>query len=413
MMRREKFEIAAIALFSFVLHLVAIDPTFNGPDAESNFMFAKRGQDWEWWLDPGAFWNNLFPMGYGSFLAVATRFTGGNFFPIQVLMAALGTSLALAGWLLTRHISKPARILTLAAIGLSPAVVWLARTNGYEIFLATLVTYSLTLLWWNGGQPPEARGLIVRAVPATAGLLMGLAMLTQGKVVVLMLTLGWLARRWGRRQFIAFIGSSAVFPAIWAFRNWKVLGNPYPFNSSSEIVIWMGNNWTTKTGEYQVIPPPLPEGMSSYYEASIRFIVSQPEMAYTLFLRRMAHLLEPVYFYPDLGQPAIMTIALHALLIVLSGIGVLLFAAYLFGRIWVGPPVLPKVGGIALFVMSFVLVHLPFATETRHLKPVVPTALAVAIPTAVALVDVIRQRKSSLSSSSTEPTEEPRNAGLA
>lgn len=386
-------EIAIIVVVLFAataLHLVLLDPEFNGPDARSNFVFAVDGQDWSYWLDPDAFLQYLFPMGYGSFLAVVTKVSGGSFLLVQIIQIAMGLSMAVMGWFLTRNISRSVRVATLVVVAFSPAVLWLSLNNGYEILISFFMMFSVSLLWGYGGTPPSGRSFFIRILPSLAGISMGLGMLSQGKIIVIMPVLAYLAWRWGRGQMIAFIGFSAVLPLLWGIRNYFVLGRWNPFNSSSEVVIWMGNNWTTKTGDYVQKPPPLPPGFSNFYEASAYFVVSQPERAYELLLFRMARLLQPSYLYPDFGSLKGANIALHFSLIAISVIAILIFAAYIFGRLWTSPPAIPSVGPLAVLVMLFVLVHIPFATEIRHLQPIVPIALCVVVPTAAILFSRIK-----------------------
>jgi hypothetical protein len=391
--RRELLLVCLIFSVSVAIHLLVLDPAFNGPDAISNFQFARDGQDWSYWLDRDAFLGNQFPMGYGTFLALMTKLTGGNYLPIQLIQIGLGLALAVCGWLLTRHISRLARLATLAAIAFSPAVFWLSQSNGYEILLAFFITAALAILWGCGGVPPDTGTLLRRFGPGLAGLLMGLSMLCQGKTIVLVPILVYLALRWGRLQAAAFLLLATLPLALWGLRNQFVLRTWDPFNSSSGVVIWMGNNGSTETGGYVQYPPPLPPEFTSPIAASVNFVISQPEAAYALFLRRMVRLIEPIYQYPDFGGVRGANIALHVILIGLSILGVLLFALYLFGRVWVSSPVIPLVGPLAAFVMTFVLVHIPFATETRHLKPIIPVALAVAIPTGIALIRRARRTR--------------------
>lgn len=396
--RRYELWIASIALsVSLIIHWILIDPTFNGPDATSNFQFAKLGQQWSWWLDPSAFNNYLFPMFYGTFFALVTKVTGGSFFLVQLLQIGMGLVLAIYGWFLTRHISVPARLLTLIAIAFSPSVFGLVRMNGYEILLSFLVTTSVVLLWGHGGSPSVTiRRPLKYLISVGAGFSFGFAMLTQGKVIVLMPILGWLAWKWGKAAFILF-NTTAFAPVLaWAIRNKFVLDTWNPFNSSSGIVIWMGNNPYTKTGEY-LVDPPKPPPNESVYSGAINFVIDQPEMAFTLMLRRMVRLFEPTYIYLVPNEPSILQSILHVVFMLTALTGLLYFLLYLFGRAWVSPTQIPKVGALAAIVVLFFMVHLPFATETRHLKPIVPIALAVAVPTFVVLTQrFLRKRRSIL-----------------
>ena len=392
---RREIWIAATALaISLVIHLTLIDSAFIGPDARSNFQFAVLGQNWSWWLDPTAFHNYQFPMFYGTFFALVTKLTGGSFFLVQLLQIGMGLMLAIYGWLLTRHISVQARLLTLIAIALSPSVFGLVRMNGYEILLGFLVTTSVVLLWGFAGSPISVKISRKLLMTGGAGITFGLAMLTQGKVIVLVPVLGWLAWKWGKSSFILF-GSLALAPVLaWSVRNRFVLDRWNPFNSSSDIVMWMGNNPFTKTGEYLVNPPMPPEG-ESLYGGAIKFILNQPEMAFTLLLRRMVRLFEPAYIYLAPNEASIFQSFLHVIFMFTALIGLIFFLLYLFGRAWVAPPQIPKVGALATIAVIFFLVHLPFATETRHLKPIVPIALAVAVPTFVVLTQRFMTKRGS------------------
>jgi len=390
--RKEVFGLTLVLLTALGVQLWFRDPVFNGPDAISNFKFAVSGQDWNYWFEPDAFLHYLFPMGYGSFLAIVTRFTGGSYFPIQLIQIGLALSMAWMGWLLTRHISRVARVATFVVIALSPAALWLARTNGYEILISFFMMLSLTLLWGVGGQPHATKSILQRCFPALAGLAIGLCMLCQGKTIIVLPVLIYLVARWGKVQTWLFLTVAAIPPVLWGIRNHFVLGTWNPFNSSSEVVMWMGNNWTTQTGGYVQVPPPLPAEYSGFYEASLNFIVTQPEKAYELLLFRMARLLEPTYIYPDFGGIKGANLVLHFTSIAFAIVAVLTFAAYVFGRLWAGPPTLPAVGPIAVMVLLFALVHIPFATETRHLQPIVPIALAVSVPTLILLLQKRRIR---------------------
>ena len=70
------------------------------------------------------------------------------------------------------------------------------------------------------------------------------------------------------------------------------------------------------------------------------------------------------------------------------------FVAYVFGRIWTGPPTLPKVGARAAFYLLFMAAHLPFLAEARFGNPLEPILAAVAVPTLFYLVTQLRARTS-------------------
>jgi hypothetical protein len=387
-----------VIVFALAIHLLILDPTFNGPDAISNFKFAEYGQDWGYWWNPDAFWGYQFPMGYGTFLALVAHVTGGSLVLAQYIQILLALAMAPLAWFITRHLGKTVRLVTFASIALSPSVFWLARSNGYEILISFFMIAAVAALWGLGGTPPVTRNKFQRALPTLAGISMALCMMCQGKTIIVIPVLLCLAWKWGRLQAGLFIVFSFSLPLLWSIRNHLVLDRWNPFNSSSDIVFWMGNNPTTKAGEYVISPPPLPSGFTSYYSAGLDFIFNQPERAYSLLLIRMARLIEPTYFYPDWSSVKGANVVFHLFMILLSVIGAALFMAYLMGRLWIRPPAIPAVGPIAILVVLFVLVHIPFATEVRHTKPIVPLALCVAMPTLIYLFRRIRSRKTFVSS---------------
>ncbi len=384
---------SVVIVVAAAIHLLVLDPAFNGPDAISNFKFAQLGQDWGYWWNPDAFWGYQFPMGYGTFLALVAHVTGGSLLLAQYIQILLALAMAPLGWFITRHMGKTVRLVTFVSIALSPSVFWLARDNGYEILISFFMLASVAALWGFGGIPPANRTKFQRTLPSIAGISMSLCMMSQGKTIIVMPVLLYLAWKWSKTQALLFMAFSFSLPLVWAIRNHFVLGRWNPFNSSSDIVFWMGNNPTTKTGEYVISPPPLPSGFTSYYSAGLDFIFNQPERAYSLLLIRMVRLIEPTYFYPDWSSVKGANVVFHLFMILLSVIGAALFMAYLMGRLWIRPPAIPPVGPIAILVVLFVLVHIPFATEVRHTKPIVPLALCVAMPTLVYLVRRIRSRK--------------------
>ena len=215
---REIMTLVTMAAASLVLQLFIIDAEFNGPDATSNFQFAELGQDFGYWLDPSAFWGYLFPMGYGSFLALATRVTGGNYLPIQVLQIMMGLSLAYLGWLLTRNLGSLIRSMTFIAIAFSPATIVLARMNGYEIFLGFFIMLSFTLLMtWNPGSR-------IWLLASSSGVFIGLAMMFQGKSIILIPLFVYIYLRRFKKGLWLFLSTAFILPLLWSIRNHFVIG---------------------------------------------------------------------------------------------------------------------------------------------------------------------------------------------
>ncbi len=84
----------------------------------------------------------------------------------------------------------------------------------------------------------------------------------------------------------------------------------------------------------------------------------------------------------------------HSFSFLLSFLILFAFAAYVFGRVWTGPPTLPKVGARAAFYLLFMAAHLPFLTEARFRTPLEPVLAAVAVATLFYLVTQLRARTS-------------------
>ncbi len=147
-------------------------------------------------------------------------------------------------------------------------------------------------------------------------------------------------------------------------------------------------------------PPPVSIepilGLDIYASNALSFYLTQPEAAFALILRKTARLLEPVFIYPSpeffVGQ----SVLIHWFTIAMTIVVLVLFAAFVFGRLWVRPPTIPAVAPIAAFALLFGLVHLPFLAEPRFRVPVEPLLICVAVPTLFALV--IRYRRTARTS---------------
>ena len=382
--RAEATTMGIILGVAIVLGFIMRDPNFNGADAVSYNTFALDAQDWSYWLDPQAFYETYFPMGYPSLLALAVKLSPGSYWAPQVISILLIPVLCLIGWVLTSHISRAARLTTMGAIAISPSVIWMSQNNGYEMLVSFLACSAFAIAW--KGPRLGSTSLLVRCGgPVIAGLFIGTAVLTEAPALAFVPLLAYLTFAWGRVQGLFFVSSAAILPAIWTLRNIVILGRWSPLSTNGPLVFWHGNNGVTTTGGVQEALIPPPPGTTTLTDAAITFILSQPEAAYSLLLRRVMRLLEPTYMYRDISDVAGVNLLPHVYAIAFSAVGILLFVAYSFGRLWVGPPTLPRVGPAAVFVLSFFAFFLPFQSEPRYLAPVVPVALAVAVPTAFAL----------------------------
>ena len=332
-------------------------------------------------------------MGYPSFLAIIFKVFGFNLRLVQILQVFMALSLPIFAWLLTRHTTPRIRISTLIVVAISPATFFIAHLGGYEILLSWFMCLSLVILWGVGGRPNGPRIWRNGFAGICAGLALGLAFMAQNKALIVVPVLIYLALKWGWPTISAFIVGLCVPVAIWAYRNSLVLGSFSPFGKNAEINAWIGNNPNVTTGGFME-PPPLPPGASSYWNATVNFWASQPEFTFQILGRKIARLLEPAFIYPEYQLPTGSTLLLHTFSFLLSLLILFAFSAYVFGRVWTGPPTLPKVGALAAFYLLFLAAHLPFLAEARFRTPLEPVLAAVAVPTVFYLVAQLRPKTS-------------------
>lgn len=261
----------------------------------------------------------------------------------------------------------------------------MSTQNGYEIIISFCMMLPLALLLYirNDSKMHLANQAALVSISA---LIYGIGFLFQAKIIVVLpiyIIILW--RKGILLKFLLIVFS--LIPAVaWGVRNKFVLGTWSPASSNSGMSLWLGNNPTAITGELLVNPPPLPPQYSSINEAVLDFFLTQPEKWYGLQLRKIARLLEPTYLYPDSRIIPAQDALIQYSVIAFSVVGILTFALYVFGRLWIKPPAIPPVGFSALIVIVFFLVHFPFLAEQRYLAPIVPIALTVAVPTAICLI---------------------------
>ena len=315
---------------------------------------------------------------------------------VQYVQILLDLTLAPLAWLITRHISIPVRLVTFTAVALSPSVIWAGQNAGYEVLLSFLLCLSLACIWGRGGAPSGNRYWLGGLACTISGLAFGSAFLVQNKVIILLPISILLALRWGRWNLGAFCALALLAPAAWAIRNIAVAGTFSPMTRNASMNLWIGNNPLQTTGGFMEPPPVSIEpivGMDIYASNALNFFITQTEAAFALILHKAARLVEPVFIYPSPGVFAWQSALIHWLTIAMSIVVLVLFVAFVFGRLWVRPPVIPEVGPIAAFVLLFVLVHLPFLAEPRFRVPVEPLTIAVAVATLFALFARYRRNR--------------------
>ena len=382
--RWERALIAGIVLSSLLLQLLVLPSSFSGPDSANFLRMVSALQTPGFWSDPAAFDGNYWSVGYSTMLAIMMEVASGEVALVLGLQACLSSGLSLIAYSLAHRLGPVKRVAAAALVAFSPTTWWMARNGGYELALSLALCASVMVLWGAGTAPLGPRWWRAGGAAVTAGLLFGLAVLIQSKVVLLAGILGWLAWRWGGRSLTGFLVSTALVLAPWSVRNSIVLGNPSPLNSNGPVNFWIGNNPAATTGGFME-PPPTPAG-ADFVSAGLQFLLSQPEASFALALRRAARLLEPTFVYPEslASTPAMLFI--HWWAILLSSFGALGVAAFAIGRLWLGRDRMPPVGALTGFCLLFYALHLPFLAEPRFMAPIIPVVIVVAVATWPALV---------------------------
>ncbi len=395
----EGIVLAAVLVLSLLIQLLLLPDDFVGPDYVTYLAQGQQARSAALWFDPTALDSNYWPIGYPAFLALVLNIFGGSLQAVQYVQVGLALTLAPLAWLMTRHLSIPVRMVTFTAVALSPSVIWAAQNAGYEVLLSFLLCLSLACVWGRGGVPSGNRYWLGGLACGISGLAFGSAFLVQNKVIIAIPVLIFLAVRWGRWNLGAFCSLALLAPAGWAIRNLVVTGAFSPITRNASMNLWIGNNPVQTTGGFMEPPPVSIEpilGLDIYASNALSFYLTQPEAAFALILRKTARLLEPVFIYPSpeffVGQ----SVLIHWFTIAMTIVVLVLFAAFVFGRLWVRPPTIPAVAPIAAFALLFGLVHLPFLAEPRFRVPVEPLLICVAVPTLFALV--IRYRRTARTS---------------
>jgi len=382
MRRRQPYLwVLAILIASLAIQFLIFPQHFTGPDTRKYLEIALLQQDGaSFWSFPEAFNYNYWPMGYPTFLSLILRCTNGSVIPIQVIQILMGSCLALFAYAMAKPMAHGLRFAVLATVAFSPSIWAMTRTGGYEILLSFLICSSIALVWRNymgnegsGWWPRWGSGLF-------GGVLFGMGILVQGKALILLPVLLFLTWKKGRLNALALLAGTVGAVLPWCIRNVLVLRTVSPFSTNGPINVWIGNNPDNVTGGFME-PPKLPNGGEDFVGASLSFIISQPEAAFALFLRRAVRLLEPVYVYPDGPIPGPLRIIFHAFSISVTCLLLLGFLAFIFGMVWRMRSGLAPLQPLALAVLLFYTVNLPFLTEPRYMSPVTPIGAVVAIPT--------------------------------
>lgn len=385
----ETFIAVGLLVSMAVLLWVARPLQVEGPDWRTFSRLGPLSRHAEYWFTPEAFDGNYWSVGYSAFVGIFLPTSDAPTVGLQITQAAMAVSLAAMVYVFTFRFGRRVRLTATAISVVNPAFYWMAWNGGYEILLGWLICTSLLLVWTQTGELRYARQATKDALSFSSGLLLSSAVLVASKSLVLIIVIAvmMILARW-RSTWFYLIGAGIPL-ILWMARNLLVLGSANPLNSNGPVNLWIGNNPDATYGGFME-PPPLPPGAASQLQATLQTVISYPEFIVALTLRKFTRLLNPNYVYPDHVLAPQALVALHFFTAIIGLTLVLLFAAFLFGRIWVAPPIVPPVGLLAIVYLVFVLVHLPFLAEARFRAPLEPVLIAVAIPTAFFLARRMR-----------------------
>lgn len=394
--RRYVFGIASLAVLNFAATYLLAPARFTGPDTPKFLEIGAKAQVLSFWISPDAFDGNYWGVGYPTFLAIVIKIMPTNPIPvIQTLQSVMAALLIVFTAMVTRNLGNRISILAAFITAISPTTFYLAWNGGYEVLLGFLIGVSIVLLWSFQVHGTLSSNWLSWIKIVFAGLAMGMAFMTQNKVVVLLPIFFFVLWRISRRGAAWFAVSSVLIPLAWGFRNALVLGTLSPFSNNAEINFWIGNNSESIAGQFME-PPPLPLGISTYREGAISFFINQPEATVTLFLRKLASLAQPTYIYPDLNFPPGGSTVLHYTTAFIS-LAILAGVLLLIGGLVWNPKAIPAhFWWLAITYIAFVLVNLPFIAEARFRAPLEWLAIAIAVPTfaTVTNLNVVRLRGS-------------------
>ena len=355
----------------------------NGPDFVTYLDIAQQISQPHFWTTPEAFNENFWAMLYPTFLYLILRLPGATVETIQWIQMIIAATLSVGGWLLVYRQGRMTRLVTATVIALSPTTIWVGNSLGYEVILAWFLTFSLAIAWTINRSTTTVSQPLLLVVAAVAGVLMGFAVLTQSKSIVVLPVIVYLLWKASKRLGIASILGFLLATIPWSVRNLLVLGNPSITTHNSAYNLWIGNSPFATLGGSTMPPEQMPADTETQLSEALNFIVSQPEIAINLVFRKAMRLWEPIFVYPDVIPVGIGRSLLHVLAAMLTILILGGFIAFMGGRLFVSPPAIPDLTPLAVFVVLFYLTHLPFIAEPRFMTAVYPITVAVAISTIV------------------------------
>jgi len=384
--------LACLVTLSVILQRVLTSGCCVGPDLVAYLEIAQmQATQQSFWTSPEAFKENFWAMGYPTALHYILSLSGDSLVIVQWIQMVMAASLGIGAWFLAFRMGIKVRLLAASIVALSPNTFWTGNSFGYEILLAWLLTFSLSLSWWASRNEGNISIRVQLVASGIAGLLLGLGVLTQSRAIVVTPVIFYLLWRNSRARAWWGLAGFLIATIPWALRNLFVLGTPNIFTGNGAYNLWIGNNPETTNGGSMMRPLSMPAGSSEQLSQALTFIISQPEIAINFVFRKTMRMWEPLYLYPELIAPGIGRTLIHVATAALSVLILVGFLVFLGGRLFTRPPTVPDVAPLAVFVLLFYLSHLPFIAEPRFMASVYPVTAVVSVSTLFALV--VRFRK--------------------
>ena len=375
----EALYLGVLAVLAVIIQVIMLPAQAGGPDMTTYVAIAKDEIFQSgFWTNPESFVGNFWAMAYPTFLAVVFRVAGEDLARVQFIQILMAATLVVVPWILARRLPRLVQYAAPLVLVLCPALWAMGTSIGYEVLLAWLLCFALALAWityeWDTSIHPIATSVLA----IVSGLLLGGALLTQTKALVVLPVLAYLLYRVSKRT--ALWGAIGLIAGLlpWMIRNVIVLGTPSPLTNNAGYNLWVGNNPDAVNGGSMLVAPTTPAG-ESMTTAALKFMVSQPERWVELIWSKAARLLEPVFIYPGHLPAGPARTLLHLYGAALGAIIVLGVLMFLGGRLMVGRRAVPAVSPLAAFVALWFLAHLPFIAEPRYLASIAPVTVTVAV----------------------------------
>jgi 4-amino-4-deoxy-L-arabinose transferase-like glycosyltransferase len=254
--------LAAIALVGLAVRLyyalhVRGDHRFGGDALEFHFLaqtLSDTGsylQPFQWVIDHNRIPTAEKPPLYPAYLAAFVKLGLTSFKWNMVASCLLGTgTVAAIGFLAKRVAGNRAGLIAAALAAAYPMLIALDGSVRSESLYALLVALALLAAYRLKDSPTPLRAALL-------GVAIGLAALTRGEAIALVLLLGipavWLAtaeRRPGLRLYAAVLAGCALLVAPWLARNWIAFDRPAAISTNEGGLLRGANCGRAYYGEF-------------------------------------------------------------------------------------------------------------------------------------------------------------------